>query len=80
MRKVDAYIHPALQREVNKWKPNRAGTFLAMASGQPFSVNGFYNNFADWCREAGLPKECSPHGLRKAAARLLAEVGCTPTR
>jgi len=41
------------------------------------SVNNFYNQFIDWCREAGLPPGCSPHGLRKAAARRLAEAGCT---
>jgi integrase len=28
------------------------------------------------CNEAGLP-HCSSHGLRKAAARRLAEAGCT---
>jgi integrase len=26
---------------------------------------------------AGLPMECCPHGLRKAAARRLAEAGCS---
>ena len=26
---------------------------------------------------AGLPLECQPHGLRKAAGRRLAEAGCT---
>src|SRR5207247_11179099 len=30
----------------------------------------------DRCNEAGLP-HCSAHGLRKAAARVLAEAGCT---
>jgi integrase len=29
-----------------------------------------------WCDEAGL-SECSPHGLRKAAARRLAEAGAS---
>ena len=27
--------------------------------------------------EAGLPLDCQPHGLRKAAGRRLAEAGCT---
>jgi len=27
--------------------------------------------------QAGLPDRCVPHGLRKAAARLLAEAGCS---
>jgi integrase len=30
-----------------------------------------------WCDEAGLPPECSAHGLRKAAASRLAEAGAT---
>jgi hypothetical protein len=29
--------------------------------------------------EAGQPKRCVTHGLRKAAARRLAEAGCTAT-
>src|SRR5262249_7833594 len=28
-------------------------------------------------RDAGLPSRCKPHGLRKAAARRLAEAGCS---
>ena len=28
-------------------------------------------------RDAGLPRRCKPHGLRKAAARRLAEAGCS---
>lgn len=70
-------IHAALRAELSVWSENGAGTFLATGAGKPFSVNGFYNAFAEWCQEAGLPKGCSPHGLRKAAARLLAEAGCT---
>lgn len=70
-------IHAALKTELDAWKENGSGTFLSTGAGKPFSVNGFYNAFAEWCQDAGLPKGCSPHGLRKAAARLLAEAGCT---
>ncbi|MCP1212702.1 site-specific integrase [Acetobacter okinawensis] len=76
--RLDIPIHNALAQEIQAWPSNGAETFLTTASGKPFSVNGFYNNFAEWCQRAGLPKGCSPHGLRKAAARLLAEAGCTP--
>jgi len=31
----------------------------------------------DAISEAGLPLDCKPHGLRKAAGRLLAEAGAT---
>lgn len=54
-------------------------TFLVTdeATPKPFTANGFYMRFAAWAREAGLPKGRSPHGLRKAAARRLAEAGCS---
>src|SRR4029077_10357127 len=51
-------------------------TFLTTQSGQPFTAAGFGNWFRDQCNIAGLP-HCSAHGLRKAAARRLAEAGCT---
>jgi integrase len=51
-------------------------TLLATQSGKPFSAAGFGNWFRDRCNEAGLG-HCSAHGLRKAAARRLAEAGCT---
>ena len=33
--------------------------------------------FRDQCDAAGLPRQCSAHGLRKAACRRLAEAGCS---
>jgi integrase len=51
-------------------------TFLTTRAGKPFSSAGFGNYFRDRCNEAGL-SHCSAHGLRKAAARRLAEAGCT---
>lgn len=50
--------------------------FLKNGYGRPFTSNGFGNKFRDWCNAAGLP-QCSVHGLRKAAAARLAELGCT---
>jgi integrase len=52
-------------------------TFIVTAAGKPMSPAGFTNWFRDCAREAGLPERSSPHGLRKAAARRLAEAGCT---
>ena len=51
-------------------------TFLTTRNSKPFSPAGFGNYFRDCCNEAGL-SHCSAHGLRKAAARRLAEAGCT---
>lgn len=52
-------------------------TIINTEYGKPYTVDGF----SDWMRDAitaaGLPLECQPHGLRKAAGRRLAEAGCT---
>ena len=50
---------------------------LQTAFGRPFTSNGFGNYMADKISRAGLPDRCVAHGLRKAAARRLAEAGCT---
>lgn len=52
-------------------------TYITTAAGAPFTPAGFTNWFRACCGEAGLPKGCSPHGLRKAASRRLAEHGCS---
>jgi integrase len=52
-------------------------TFLVTEAGKPFTANGFYMRFRGWVEAAGLPAGRSPHGLRKTAARRLAEGGCT---
>ncbi|RDI38127.1 site-specific integrase [Gluconacetobacter liquefaciens] len=69
-------IHPALAVEIGRSDPAK-GTFLDTVQGNPSSPVGFYNRFAGWVKAAGLPAGLSPHGLRKAAARRLAEAGCT---
>ncbi len=51
-------------------------TFLVTQFGKPFTRNGVGNWFKKRCREAGLP-HCSAHGVRKAAAARLAELGCS---
>ena len=52
-------------------------TIINTERGRPFTVDGF----SQWMRvaitDAGLPLDCQPHGLRKAAGRRLAEAGCT---
>lgn len=52
-------------------------TYLATQYGKPFTPKGFYNWFKRSCVKAGLA-HCSPHGLRKAQSRRLAESGATP--
>jgi integrase len=69
-------VHPALQTILDA-TPSVHLTFLTTAYGKPFTAAGFGNWFRDRCDEAGLPKHCAAHGLRKAACRRLAEAGCS---
>lgn len=52
-------------------------TIINTEFGKPFTVDGFSRFMRDAISAAGLPLECQPHGLRKAAGRKLAEAGCT---
>ncbi|HEY2230553.1 MAG TPA: tyrosine-type recombinase/integrase [Xanthobacteraceae bacterium] len=69
-------IAPEL-REILDATPSSHLTFLTTEFGRPFTSAGFGNWWREQCTAAGLP-HCTFHGLRKAAARRLAEAGCTP--
>lgn len=69
-------IHAELQAALDAMPGSRL-TFLLTEQGKPFSPAGFTNKFREWCLAAGLPNGLSPHGLRKAACRRLAEAGCS---
>ncbi len=51
-------------------------TFIVSERGTPFTDKSFGMRFRRWCDSAGL-KHCSAHGLRKATAGRLAELGCS---
>lgn len=68
-------IHRDLRIALEAWPVEHVMVFAAR--GRPFSVAGFGNWFADAIDGAGLTKRCVLHGLRKAAARRLAEAGCS---
>jgi integrase len=70
-------IMPPLQEAIDAMPPSDHLTFLVTAQGKPFTSAGFGNHFRDLCDAAGLPKRCTSHGLRKAAATYLAEQGAT---
>jgi integrase len=72
---LDIPIMPELQAIIGDTSKDNL-TFLVTQFGRPFTVAGFGNWFRARCNEAGLP-HCSAHGLRKAASRRLAELGCT---
>src|SRR5215471_1425925 len=52
-------------------------TLLVTRTGKSYGANNFSEQFRTWCDDAGLPPECSFHGLRKAALTRLADAGCT---
>ena len=51
--------------------------FLTKADGGKFDSAGLGHWFAEAIEQAGLPEACVMHGLRKKAAQMLAEVGCS---
>lgn len=57
--------------------PSAHLTYLVTERGHPYaSGNSFYNWFHRACVKAGIP-HCTPHGLRKAMSRRLAESNST---
>ena len=68
-------VIPELEAIISK-TPSDNLTFLVTLYGRSFTVAGFSWWFRQQCDAAGL-HHCSAHGLRKAAARRLAEGGCT---
>src|SRR3984957_13048636 len=69
-------LHPNLSAALQAW-PRKHVVMLTTAYNKPFSTAGYGNMMADAIAAAGLPDRCVLHGLRKAAARRLAEAGCT---
>jgi integrase len=68
-------MHPELATIVAS-TPSGHLSFVTTRAGRPFEASSFSRWFRNECDGAGLP-HCSAHGLRKAAARRLAEAGCT---
>jgi integrase len=74
--KLTIALHPALM-EVLRHAPKKHVAIITTEYGEPFSVKGFGQYVSAAIQKAGLPDRCKAHGLRKAAARRLAEAGCT---
>jgi integrase len=68
-------IMPELQQAIDAMPASDHLTFLVTAQGKPFTAAGFGNYFRALCNQAGLPKRCTSHGLRAAAATYFAEKG-----
>ena len=69
-------LHPNLAAALRAW-PRKHVVILTTAFNKPFTYAGYGNMIADAIAAAALPDRCVLHGLRKAAARRLAEAGCT---
>lgn len=69
-------VIPELRRIIQATELVGTKTWLVTEHGVPYTPAGFGNRFRDWCNQAGL-SHCSSHGLRKATASRLAELGCT---
>jgi integrase len=69
-------LHPKLRAIIAATATIGVKTFLVTHRGKPYSAPGFGNWFREQCDAADCP-DVSAHGLRKATARRLAEIGCT---
>ena len=69
-------LHPELRRILAAWQ--EAGPYLVMTNyNKRFTSKGISNYIASRIGLAQLPDRCVTHGIRKAAARRLAEAGCS---
>jgi integrase len=69
-------VHPKLREIIDGTPTVGVKSFLVTHFGKPYTAPGFGNWFREQCNAAGCP-DVSAHGLRKATARRLAEIGCT---
>ena len=67
-------VHPELRAALDACTLSE-GIILRTGFDEPFTSKGFSNFMADRIGQAELPERCVTHGLRKAAARRLAEAG-----
>lgn len=68
-------VHPKLREIIDATPMVGVKTFLVTQFGKPYTAPGFSNWFRQMCDEAGC-HGLSAHGLRKATATTLAEIGC----
>lgn len=73
---IDVALHPELRAILKATKQEHVSLFVT-GHNKAFKANGFGTWMAERIEEAGLPDRCVTHGLRKAAARRLAEAGCS---
>ena len=72
---LEVPVHPALAASLAAARSSHL-VLLTTQYGEPFTEKGFSQWVVKAAKAAGLV-DCSAHGLRKSAARRLAEAGCT---
>lgn len=73
-------VHPILKAELDAWKAERADSLMILTTprtGAWKDGNFLSHEMAKGLKKIDLPAGLNVHGLRKAAARRLAEAGCT---
>ena len=75
-RQADGDPHVVRAATDHRCHPTGDLNYLVTAFNKPFTANGFGNRFRKWCDSAGLT-QCSAHGLRKASAARMAELGAS---
>jgi integrase len=65
---LDIPVHPELRAIIDATSGDHL-SFLTTKAGRPYLADDFGRKFRVWCDAAGLPEQCSFHGLRKAACR-----------
>jgi integrase len=75
--KVWIPLHKNLLATLRKIKTKKSITILTSATGKPYKADYLKHEFKEALRKAGLPDDLVFHGLRKTAAMMLAEAGCT---
>lgn len=74
-QRLSILVHPKLSKELAV--RTARNVMLLTKAGKPFTSESLGQFLAQAIDDAKLPDDCVVHGLRKTAARTLAEVGCT---
>ncbi len=81
-KKTDEYVqiplHPSLREALAAVHPRCEGAILTTKQGKPMNPIYFGHMMAEAIDAAGLPNACVLHGLRKTAATVLIDIGCSP--
>lgn len=72
---LQIHMHPELRKVLSAVHPHHEAAILAGKRGKALSPVYFGHRMATAIDAAGLPGDCVLHGLRKAAARIVRELG-----